>query len=91
MIYSSSLFEVKYLQDDTSTDPKKALKKYPNYWEKRKIDKKKHYWFKIVEEKQKDFERAVDVVASINHQQQVILFAITQELPGRSQDIYICS
>lgn len=50
------------------------LKKYPNYWEKRKIDRSKHWWFNVVEEKEEDFEYAVDIAAAVGYEQQVIWF-----------------
>uniref|UniRef100_A0A158Q918 VP13A protein n=1 Tax=Elaeophora elaphi TaxID=1147741 RepID=A0A158Q918_9BILA len=56
--------------EDLFTERKAVLKKYPNYWEKRKIDKNKHWWFNVVEEEQGDVEYAVDVAASVSGEQQ---------------------
>ncbi|VDP11245.1 unnamed protein product, partial [Onchocerca flexuosa] len=55
--------------EDSFTAQKHVLKKYPNYWEKRKINRNKHWWFNVLAEKQEDFEYAVDVSSTINREQ----------------------
>ncbi|VDM07504.1 unnamed protein product [Wuchereria bancrofti] len=67
---SSAFLSAANVKEDSLTARKTVLKKYPNYWEKRKIDRNKHWWFNVVEEKQEDFEYAVDIAASISHEQQ---------------------
>ncbi|VDM41632.1 unnamed protein product [Toxocara canis] len=56
-----------------SGDEKKhrpVLKKYPNYWNKRKVEREKHWWFNVADEPEEDFEPAVDVVAELDYQEQ---------------------
>ncbi|VDN30421.1 unnamed protein product [Gongylonema pulchrum] len=67
---ASSYSAASTVQDGSSTARKAILKKYPNYWQKRKINKSKHWWFNVPEEEQEDFEPALDVVAAIDHEQQ---------------------
>lgn len=64
------------------------LKKYPNYWEKRKIDRSKHWWFNVVEEKEEDFEYAMDVAATVSHEQQVFFITVTHTLFQRDLQMY---
>lgn len=61
---------------------KPVLKKYPNYWEKRKINRSKHWWFDVPEAEPEDFEPALDVVAAIDHEQQVSVLSSMQWFSG---------
>ncbi|KAL3998071.1 N-terminal region of Chorein a TM vesicle-mediated sorter family protein [Acanthocheilonema viteae] len=67
---SSNFLSAANAKEDSFTARKAVLKKYPNYWEKRKIDRNKHWWFNVVEEKQDDFEYAEDVAGTVSHEQQ---------------------
>ncbi|MCP9261143.1 Vacuolar protein sorting-associated protein 13A [Dirofilaria immitis] len=42
-------------------------------YQKRKINRNKHWWFNALNEKQEDFECAVDVAAAISHEQQATI------------------
>ncbi|VIO96842.1 Uncharacterized protein BM_BM5678 [Brugia malayi] len=66
----SAFLSAANVKEDSLTTRKTVLKKYPNYWEKRRIDRNKHWWFNVVEEQQEDFEYAVDIAAFISHEQQ---------------------
>ncbi|KAM3721577.1 Intermembrane lipid transfer protein [Dirofilaria immitis] len=70
---SSSFLSTANVREDSFTARKQILKKYPNYWEKRKINRNKHWWFNALNEKQEDFECAVDVAAAISHEQQATI------------------
>uniref|UniRef100_A0A915Q109 Vacuolar protein sorting-associated protein 13A n=1 Tax=Setaria digitata TaxID=48799 RepID=A0A915Q109_9BILA len=70
---SSNFLSATNVNEDSLTARKPVLKKYPNYWEKRKIDKNKHWWFNVPEAEQEDYECAVDVVATVGHEQQGII------------------
>uniref|UniRef100_F1KPF0 Vacuolar protein sorting-associated protein 13A n=1 Tax=Ascaris suum TaxID=6253 RepID=F1KPF0_ASCSU len=50
-----------------------VLKKYPHYWEKKKVDRQKHWWFNVADEPEEDFEPAVDVVAQLDHREEATI------------------
>ncbi|MFH4981578.1 hypothetical protein AB6A40_008287 [Gnathostoma spinigerum] len=51
---------------------KGMLKKYPNYWQIRKIDRAKYWWFDVAEEE--DYcEPAIDVVAGLDHVEEAVI------------------
>lgn len=50
------------------------LKKYPHYWEKKKVDRQKHWWFNVADEPEEDFEPAIDVVAQLDHREEVAVY-----------------
>lgn len=66
-----SVYIKKAFQQDESTGKKSVLKKYPNYWEKRKVDKRKHWWFVAPADETDEVDFAIDVIEEVDHHEQV--------------------
>ncbi|VDN06934.1 unnamed protein product [Thelazia callipaeda] len=63
---SSSFSSAASTRSDQFITKKPVLKKYPKYWEKRKIDKSRHWWFLVREAEQENFEYATDGIITMN-------------------------
>ncbi|VDK42182.1 unnamed protein product [Anisakis simplex] len=67
---SASFSAANQPKSDAEMKRRPVLKKYPNYWDKKKVDRSKHWWFNVANDGEEDMEAGIDVVAELSHQEQ---------------------
>lgn len=52
-----------------SSGGKSVMKKFPNYWKKRKIERRRHWWFVAPSQDDEDVEIALECIDDLDHQE----------------------